>query len=287
MVTLVCPVRNCGQSLQLSEKMFICTNRHTFDVARSGYCNLLQPNDRRSLQPGDTKEMVQARRRFVDRGHAAPLAEEIRRLIGGYIDSEHFSILDAGCGEGYSLGSILSAFPGADAWGVDISSPAVEAAARKYPDGHWIVANADRLMPFGEGSFDVVMSVTARKNAPEFRRIIAPEGRLIVVIPGEDDQVELREAVLGEGVQKDRKESTLAHFATHFTLEKEMELRYRASLDAGALHDIFALSYRGVRRQAAERLALISRLDITLSYRIFCFSPLPSHLLHDSLPVSE
>lgn len=276
MVTLVCPVKNCGQSLQPAEKMFVCKNSHTFDIARSGYCNLLQSNDRRSLHPGDTKEMVQARRRFVDRGHAAPLAGELIKLIGGYKTSGRFSVLDAGCGEGYFLGSILSAFPGAEAWGVDISSPAVETASRKYPDCHWIVANADRLMPFAEGSFDVVMSVTARKNAPEFRRVIGPGGRLIVVVPGEDDQIELRDAVMGEGARKDRKESTLAHFERDFTMEREMALRYTMHLDAEALHDLFALSYRGARRQAAERLALISRLDVTLSYRIFCFSPLPS-----------
>lgn len=273
MVTLACPVRQCGAPLQQTDKTLACHNRHTFDIARSGYCNLLQPQDRRSLNPGDTKEMVQARRRFVDRGHAAPLADKLRKLISGYSPSSGFSILDAGCGEGYFLGTILLGFPFADAWGVDISVPAIDAAARKYPAGHWVVANADRFLPFGEGSFDVVMSITARKNSPEFSRVLSPDGRLIVVVPGEDDQIELREAVLGEGEMKDRAEGTVAHFSGDFVLEMEEKLRYTVDLDAEALRDLFALSYRGARRQAAERLAHIPRLAVTLSYRIFCFRP--------------
>lgn len=272
-MTLVCPVRQCWAPLQQTDKTLACHNRHTFDIARSGYCNLLQPQDRRSLNPGDTKEMVQARRRFVERDHAAPLADKLRKLVSGSPPSAGFSILDAGCGEGYSLGSILSDFPVADAWGVDISVPAIEAAARKYPAGHWVVANADRFLPFGEGSFDVVISITARKNSPEFHRVISPEGRLIVVIPAEDDQIELREAVLGEGAMKDRAEGTVAHFSDNFVLEGEENLRYTVDLDAEALRDLFALSYRGARHQAAERLAQISRLAVTLSYRIFCFRP--------------
>lgn len=273
MVTPICPVRACGRPLEPSERSLICENRHTFDIARSGYVNLLQPQDRRSLNPGDTKEMVQARRRFVDRGHVAPLETLLRRVIQGLGLPCGFSLLDTGCGEGYFPGALLSHFPGAEICGVDISVPAIDAAARSYPNARWLVANADRFLPFAERSFDVVMSITARKNSPEFRRIISPEGRLIVVVPGEDDQIELREAVLGKGVPKDRAESTLTHFMDHFALENEQQLRYTVRLDAEALHDLFALSYRGARRQAAERLARISGLEITLSYRLLCFKP--------------
>ncbi|MDH4099165.1 MAG: methyltransferase domain-containing protein [Nitrospirota bacterium] len=271
MVRLICPVRGCGKPLEPAERALACENRHTFDIAKSGYVNLLQPQDRRSPNPGDSKEMVQARRRFVDRGHAALLAELLWQAIGDLGLPAGFSLLDAGCGEGYFPGIISSHFPEADIRGVDISVPAIDAAARKYPNVRWLVANADRFLPFVDGSFDVVMSITARKNSAEFRRIISPTGRLLVAVPGEDDQIELREAVLGKGVQKDRTESTLSHFADHFALEEEIALRYTAHLNAEGLSDLFALSYRGARRQATEQLARISRLDVTLSYRLFRF----------------
>ena len=65
----------------------------------------------------------------------APLFERYR--LAGEI-----RILDAGCGEGYFPGIISSHFPEADIRGVDISVPAIDAAARKYPNVRWLVANA-------------------------------------------------------------------------------------------------------------------------------------------------
>ena len=76
----------------------VCARGHAFDIARSGYVNLLQPQERRSLNPGDSEEAVAARRRFLDRGHAEPLLNAIRVVAGAPA-----RILDAGCGEGYYL----------------------------------------------------------------------------------------------------------------------------------------------------------------------------------------
>ena len=64
---LLCTVRTCHQPLVREERRVICARGHSFDVARSGYINLLQPQDRRSKQPGDTADAVAARRRLHDR----------------------------------------------------------------------------------------------------------------------------------------------------------------------------------------------------------------------------
>ena len=56
-----------------------CSNRHSFDRARQGYYNLLPVQHKNSRDPGDNQAMVEARRRFLDGGHYAPLA---RRLAG-------------------------------------------------------------------------------------------------------------------------------------------------------------------------------------------------------------
>ena len=55
---------------------------------------------------------------------------------------------------------------------MDISIPAVDAAARRYPECEWIVANADRFLPYADRSFSIVMSITARMNSGEFRRVL-------------------------------------------------------------------------------------------------------------------
>jgi 23S rRNA (guanine745-N1)-methyltransferase len=61
---LLCPVRDCHMALGRAERRLLCPRGHSFDVARSGYINLLQPQERRSKQPGDTVAAVAARRRL-------------------------------------------------------------------------------------------------------------------------------------------------------------------------------------------------------------------------------
>ena len=189
-VTLVCPVRGCHLPLALDGRRLVCERGHSFDVARSGYANLLQPQDKRSRQPGDTAAAVAGRRRLHESGATAPLLDAIAEMLGLAAGD---MLLDAGCGEGFYPGS-LAERSGCAACGVDISVAAIEAAARRYPACQWIVANADRFLPYAEGSFTAAQSITARMNAAEFRRVLRGDGRLLVALPGPDDLVELRGA---------------------------------------------------------------------------------------------
>src|SRR5262245_39977021 len=134
---LLCPVRDCHEALLREERRVLCPQGHSFDVARSGYINLLQPQERRSKQPGDTAAAVAARRRLHDRGVTEPLLQGIGEILAA---APGDIVLDAGCGDGFYLGS-LARKTGFDACGVDISFRAVDAAARRYPGCQWIVAN--------------------------------------------------------------------------------------------------------------------------------------------------
>src|SRR5262249_32442991 len=78
---LLCPVRNCRMALARKERRLLCPHGHSFDVARSGYINLLQPQERRSNQPGDTAAAVEARRRLHDRGVTGPLLHGIAEIM--------------------------------------------------------------------------------------------------------------------------------------------------------------------------------------------------------------
>src|SRR5712664_2702183 len=161
---LLCPVRDCHMALAREERRMLCPRGHSFDIARSGYINLLQPQERRSKRPGDTAAAVAARRRLHDRGVTEPLLHAIAEILAA---SPSDIVLDAGCGDGFYLGS-LARQTGFDAHGVDISIPAVDAAARRYPTGErceWIVANADRFLPYADCSFSIVLSITGRMNA--------------------------------------------------------------------------------------------------------------------------
>jgi 23S rRNA (guanine745-N1)-methyltransferase len=259
---LLCTVRDCRLPLTPDDRRLVCANNHSFDVARSGYVNLLQPQDRRSRAPGDTAAAVAARRRFLERGHAQPL---VRAIVAALPLRATDALLDAGCGEGHHTAAFHDAYD-AEAIGVDISVPAIEAAARRYGQYQWIVANADRFLPFPDSSFNAVVSITARMNPSEFRRVLAPGGTLLVAIPGPDDLAELR-----EGVERDRVQRTVDTFGPHFELQRHDRIRHVAHLDRDSIGDVMSSSYRGLRTRERERLGAIGEMDVTLSRDVLVF----------------
>ena len=63
---LACPLD--GLPLQSTGTAWRCASGHSFDIASQGYTNLLPVQHKRSRDPGDSKEMVAARRRFLTAG---------------------------------------------------------------------------------------------------------------------------------------------------------------------------------------------------------------------------
>ncbi len=265
---LLCSVRHCRMPLVSDGRRYVCANAHAFDVARSGYVNLLQPQDKRSKTPGDTPEAVAARRRFLDRGHAAPLTDVIVRALPM---QEGQTLLDAGCGEGHHLAAFRSAYR-IDGYGIDISVPAIELAARRYRDCSWVVGNADRFLPYPDAAFHAVASITARMNPEEFRRVLAPEGKLLVVIPGADDLIELRQAILGEGIERDRVERTAATFAPLFGPARHERIAHTVLLDRQSILDVMSSSYRALRARERTALETLEAMNVTLSRDLLVFT---------------
>ena len=254
---LLCTVRGCGQVLSRVDNRFLCANRHSFDIARSGYVNLLQPQDRRSKNPGDTAEAVAARRRLHDRGVTEPLLRGIAEMLR--LKSSDL-VLDAGCGEGFYPGR-LQAESGCSMCGTDISIPAIDAAARRYPACEWIVANADRFVPYPDQSFSVVLSITGRMNEPEFRRVLREDGRLLIALAAPEDLIELR------GVGKDRVARTVADFEGGFRLVEQRRVETAAELDAGAVRDVLVSIYRPMQSKPPEAGRVTFALDLLLFQR--------------------
>lgn len=251
---LVCPVRFCHRALQRVEGRVHCSLGHSFDIARSGYINLLQPQDKRSKNPGDSADVAAARRRLHERGVTEPLLRGISEVIGA---TPGDTVLDAGCGDGFYMGT-LAHETGFDAHGVDISIPAVDAAARRYPECEWIVANADRFLPYSDASFSLVLSITGRMNAGEFRRVLQDGGRLLAAVSAPDDLIELR----GHG--RDRVPRTLETFAQGFHLVDQRRLTTTADLDAEAVQDVLNAIYRPLRPKPAEAMQVTFSLDVLL-----------------------
>jgi len=260
MVTLLCTVRNCRQPLQRDERRMVCANRHAFDIARSGYVNLLQPQERRSKEPGDSKEAVTARRRWIQAGHEPSIMNVLDR---GALSPA----LDVGCGEG----SHLAALEPEEGCGVDLSVPAIDLAARTFPQYHWVVANADRFLPYADRSFATILSITSRLNPEEFRRVMRDDGQLLVALTAADDLRELRAILHGQASERDRVQRTIDMFAPHFTPVKQERVSTRAILTRDDIASVLTSSYRGSRHREHERLSDVDTLEVTLSRDLLLF----------------
>jgi 23S rRNA (guanine745-N1)-methyltransferase len=233
-VILLCTVRDCAAPLVPEGRRLVCANGHAFDLARSGYVNLLQPQERRSKQPGDSAETVAARRRLHERGLARPLHEGMAAMLA---PAPEDVILDAGCGDGWFLGELQRAH-GFTACGVDISTPAIELAAKRYPGCTWIVANADRFVPLGDATVTKLVSITARMNVSEFRRVLRDDGTLLVAVAAPDDLIELR------GAGKDREAATRTLFAPAFELAEHRRVTTIIGVDPATVQDLRLSIYR-------------------------------------------
>ncbi|MBI2214543.1 MAG: methyltransferase domain-containing protein [Acidobacteria bacterium] len=263
-IHLICPVRACGSPLSLVFYGMRCPSGHTFDLARSGYVNLLQPQDSKSREPGDSREAVAARRRMIDRGFAKGLASVIAATLGAQAIGAGCAILDAGCGEGFHLADACAQL-GTDGCGIDISTPAIEIAAKRHRKLVWIVANADRAIPLANGSIDAVLSITARTNRDEFARIVKPGGFALVAVAAPDDLAELRHLVLGESLERDRVARVVEGLAPRFALVSRERCVETLELDRASLDDLLAATYRGQRNSQREALEGVERMTVTSS----------------------
>lgn len=211
---------------------------------------------------------MQARRRSLERGLGGALRDALLAEVARLAPP---NALDIGCGEGFFLRAIASVV--LERWGVDLSSAAVDLAAARDPIGHYVVANADRRLPFVEHAFKLLFSLTGPKHVAEFARLLAPDGHLLVAVAGADDLAELREALLGKATPLDHAAAARARFEPSFKLERERAVRRRTRLDAAGLADLLATTYRGARHREQERLAGLRELDVTTSHVLLTFAP--------------
>ena len=194
---VICPL--CEQPLARDAKSWHCENGHAFDVARQGYINLLTVQQKHSLNPGDTREMVLARREFLEAGFYTPIVDTLKRLVTDYCPQAQ-DILDVGCGEGYYL-SHLSHIP--NRVGIDISKEAVRCAAAKYKDSLWLTATASHL-PFEANSFDCLLSMFALTMEEEYRRVLRPGSLFVQVLAGKSHLTGLKNIIYPTLVEKEK-----------------------------------------------------------------------------------
>ena len=187
-----CPI--CEQALTLQDKTWFCASNHRFDRAKEGYVNLLPVQKKKSNDPGDNKEMMFARREFLNKGYYQALSDNVNQLAKTYLKEAQYG-LDIGCGEGYyssrlakELGDDFSLF------GLDISKSALKYAAKRYPEIAFSVASSFD-MPYADDSFDFMLRIYAPSLETELKRVIKPGGILITVCAGPRHHFALKELI--------------------------------------------------------------------------------------------
>jgi 23S rRNA (guanine745-N1)-methyltransferase len=268
---LACSVRGCQLPLEPQPGVFACARGHSYDVARAGYLNLLQPQDRKSRIAGDPPPAVDARARLLDAGIGMQLLESVAAAAPRIAALTPASVAaDLGCGTGHLL-RLVHERSGAATIGIDLSARAIELASRRAPHLQWVVANADRRLPLLDGSIDLLMSIHARRNPGDAARVIAANGALLVAIPAHDDLVELREAVQGGHVQRDRVEQLVAEHQPAWRVADRWSDRQTRRCDADTLRDLLRSTYRGGRHSLADRIDALTAMDITFASEVIVF----------------
>ena len=99
------------------------------------------------------------------------------------------------------------------------------------------------------------------------RRVLAPDGRLVVAVPGEDDLIELRAAATGAEVLRDRVPALLEELSPAFAPIRGEVWRARVAHDREARADALAMTYRRARLTGSEGG------PVTLAAEILVFEP--------------
>ncbi|GAA0950384.1 putative RNA methyltransferase [Actinocorallia libanotica] len=263
---LACPL--CRGDLTLQERALRCPAGHSFDVARQGYAALQA--GAAATGTADTAAMVAARAAFLDAGHYAPLAAALAGLAFG-------TVLDAGAGTGHHLAAALGGGAADRGLALDLSKYAMRRAARAHPRIGAVVADLWRGLPVRDAAVDTVYDVFAPRNAPEFRRVLRPGGRLLVATPTEAHLAELVRPLGMLSVDGRKAERLAETFAGTFRLESAdlvtMPLRLTAE-EAATLVGMTPSAHHVPEEELRERVAALGpRIDATAQVRVAVYLP--------------
>lgn len=260
---LICPV--CGKALEHVETAYHCNAGHSFDISAKGHVNLLTDKHRNSQAPGDNRDMVDARRRFLATGSYDVLGKNLAALACSY-GQELRVMADVGCGEGTWTIALRNALPEntRTLFGMDISKEAIRRAAGKDRRIQWIVASLFHL-PLADGSADGLFNVFAPSADAEFARVLRPGGLLFTVIPGKRHLWTLKQTLYEIPRENDEALPDLPSF----TLEKTIHVEDNISLEGvESLSDLLSMTPYAWKspKDGMARYAALKQLETPISF---------------------
>ncbi len=271
-LALICPLD--GKPLARYEDQLSCDNGHSFDIARQGYVNLLPVQQKKSKQPGDSKEMIIARHRFLEAGYYLPVADKLNEIVASLTAGDSgITLLDAGCGEGYYLAhclqflKCLSVTRDVVCLGMDISKPAIIAAAKRKDEITWVVGT-NKSPPVEIQSVDIIICMFGFYDMDVFAKALKPGGYVILADADNEHLLELRQIIYPY-----IKSASARRDFSGFDLLSSLSLNYTIRLDQSTLADLLLMTphlYRApkVGKEAVKALSALN-LTVDVLFRVF------------------
>ncbi len=265
----VCPV--CREKLNILDNGAArCDRGHSFDRSRYGYYNLLVGASGKNH--GDNREMILARRDFLDTGAYLPLAKCIGRLACQHM-KEGGVLLDVGLGEGYYTECILSSLAAEgisfEALGFDISKDAARYAKKRVPSAAVAVASAYNI-PINDGECDLVINIFSPLAREEIYRVMAPRAKFIMAIPNTHHLMGLKRVLYDTPYENKPDTPELCGF----TLIDTVQLSYEITLDTREkIRSLFMMTPYAYRtgEGARERLFSLDTLTTEVQFIVFVY----------------
>lgn len=263
-----CPV--CHKPLQKNGNTYTCSNKHSYDIAKKGYVNLLLANQgNHFIEEGDNKESIASRTSFLNAGYYGFLKDKIIEIIRDY---KNDAFVDLACGEGYYTTNIHMAI-NKETYGVDISKSGInQCCIRSRALGlnniNFAIGNLDYL-PFMDNAFDIALNCFAPIKEKEFARVIKSGGHFIRVLPGIDHLLEMKNVLYENTRLNEEKEEKLEGFS----LENKIIIEQKSILNNEHIKNLFSMTPYAFKtpKESIEKLFKLDSLDITFQFAIYIY----------------
>ena len=248
----LCPI--CKEKLYQKDKSYKCFNKHSFDIAKEGYLNL---NLTSSKNTGDEKNMIKARKAFLEKDYYLFLKNELNKII---TNTKPNNLLDLACGEGY----YTKDFSIKDKIGIDLSKEALKIASKEDKSTTYILKNIFDV-PLKDDSLDLIITIFAPLS-DEIKRLLKENGYFIMVKPDIDHLFELKEAVYDKPYYNQIKNNEI----DGLTLINETKIKETKILDNIDLNNLFKMTpyYHKTSKKDILKLEQIKELKVSFSFII-------------------
>lgn len=210
--------------------------------------------------------MLEAREALLSRGTYAPIAAAVADAAVTALASRlpepgapPVSIADLGCGTGYYAAGVVERVGATRVLAADRSPDAVRMATRAIGDlapTTGVVLDLWRPLPLRDASADVLLDVFAPRNPPEYARVLAPGGALIVVVPTSAHLSGLREHASMLDIPGDKDVRVVEQFErVGLGLSARARIEYQLTADASTRALIAGMGPSAHHREASAQPA--------------------------------